>query len=111
MTMSRTMLRTVSAAAVAALFGLISVSAAEAQRRSSGTGRGAVVGGLTGAAIGGIAGGGRGAAIGTAAGLGIGAVMGNNMERRRGNHYWYNGRCWVHLRNGEFHPVSSRYCR
>ena len=33
------------------------------------------------------------------------------VERRRGNHYWYNGRCWVHLRNGEFHPVSSRYCR
>jgi uncharacterized protein YcfJ len=105
------MTRIVSAIALATLLALVSATQADAQRRSSGTGRGAVVGGLTGAAIGGLAGGGRGAAIGTAAGLGIGAVMGNNMERRRGNHYWYNGRCWVHLRNGEFHPVSSRYCR
>jgi uncharacterized protein YcfJ len=105
------MTRIVSAIALTTLLVLVSVSQADAQRRSSGTGRGAILGGLTGAAVGGIAGGGRGAAIGTAAGLGIGAVMGNQMERRRGNHYWYNGRCWVHLRNGEFHPVSSRYCR
>lgn len=104
------MLRTASAVTLAALLALISVSEAEAQRRSSGTGRGAVLGGLTGAAVGGIAGGGRGAAIGTAAGLGIGAVMGRQMERR-GRYYWYNGQCWARFRNGEFHPVSHRYCR
>jgi uncharacterized protein YcfJ len=104
------MTRIVSAIALTATFVMISATQADAQR-SSGTGRGAILGGLTGAAIGGLAGGGRGAAIGTAAGLGVGAVMGNQMERRRGNHYWYNGRCWVHTRNGEFHPVSNRYCR
>lgn len=87
------------------------LSDAQAQRRSSGAGRGAVVGGLTGAAIGGIAGGGRGAAIGTLAGLGVGSVMGHQMERRRGNHYWYNGRCWRRFSNGEFHTVPNRYCR
>ena len=81
---------------------------AQAQNR---TGRGALVGGATGAAIGGIAGGGRGALIGGAIGAGTGAVFGSQMERRRGNHYWYNGRCWIRFRNGEFHPVSNRYCR
>jgi hypothetical protein len=83
----------------------------QAQSRSSRSGRGAVVGGLTGAAVGGLAGGGRGAAIGTLAGIGVGSVMGRSMDRRRGNYYWFDGRCWVHLRNGEFHPVASRYCR
>jgi outer membrane lipoprotein SlyB len=88
-----------------------SILEAQAQNRSSRAGRGAVVGGLTGAAIGGLAGGGRGAAIGTLAGMGVGSVMGRNMEHRRGNYYWFDGRCWVHSRNGEFHPVASRYCR
>jgi uncharacterized protein YcfJ len=104
------MIRTASAFALAVLFGLITISQAEAQRRSSGAGRGAVVGGLTGATIGGLAGGGRGAAIGAAAGLGVGAVMGRQMERR-GRYYWFDGRCWVRFRNGEFHPVPRRYCR
>ena len=90
---------------------LVPLTEAQAQRRSSATGRGAVTGGLTGAAIGGIAGGGRGAAIGGLVGLGVGSVMGSQMDRRRGNHYWYNGRCWRRFSNGEFHPVSSRYCR
>jgi len=70
----------------------------------------AIAGGVAGAAIGGIAGGGRGAAIGGAVGLGVGSVMGRQMEPRRGNHYWFDGRCWIRLRNGEFHPVSRRYC-
>jgi hypothetical protein len=105
------MKRIMSTVAVVTLLGLLPALQAEAQSRSSRTGRGAVVGGLTGAAIGGIAGGGRGAAIGTAAGLGIGAVMGRQMDHRRGNYYWYNNRCWVRFRNGEFHPVSHRYCR
>jgi hypothetical protein len=73
-------------------------------------GRGAILGGLTGAAIGGATRGGRGAAVGAAIGVGAGALIGGQMERRRGNYYWYNGRCWVRFRNGEFHPVSRRYC-
>lgn len=93
------------------LLGLTLTAPAFEAKAQSGAGRGAVVGGLTGAAIGGLAGGGRGAAIGTLAGLGVGAVMGQQMDRRRGNHYWINGRCWVRFRNGEFHPVSNRYCR
>jgi len=93
------------------LFGLcVTIPLTDAQARSR-AGRGAVMGGLTGAAIGGIAGGGRGAAIGGAVGLGVGSVMGSQMDRRRGNHYWINGRCWIRFRNGEFHPVSNRYCR
>jgi len=96
-------------ASVALGFLVVILSAdANAQRRSSA--RGAVAGGLAGAAIGGIAGGGRGAAIGGAVGLGVGSVMGRQMEPRRGNHYWFDGRCWIRLRNGEFHPVSRRYC-
>ena len=86
---------------------VIPITDADAQSRS---GRRAVQTGMTGALIGGLAGGGRGAAIGGLVGLGVGSVMGRQMERRRGNHYWFDGRCWVHLRNGEFHPVSRRYC-
>jgi hypothetical protein len=37
-------------------------------------------------------------------------VMGRQMERR-GRYYWFDGRCWVRFRNGEFHPVPRRYCR
>lgn len=87
---------------------LIPVTEAVAQSRA---GRGAVLGGLTGAAIGGATRGGRGAAVGTAIGVGAGALIGGQMERRRGNYYWYNGRCWIRFRNGEFHPVAHRYCR
>ncbi len=87
---------------------IIPLTEAAAQSRA---GRGALLGGLTGAAIGGATRGGRGAVLGTAIGVGAGALIGGQMERRRGNYYWYNGRCWVRFRNGEFHPVSSRYCR
>ena len=82
-----------------------------AQRR--GATRGAVVGGATGALIGGATSSrtGRGALIGGAVGLGVGSLIGGQMERRRGSYYWYNGRCWARFRNGEFHPVSHRYCR
>ena len=86
---------------------IIPVTEADAQSRA---GRGAVRGGLTGAAIGGLAGGGRGAAIGGMIGLGVGSIMGSQEQRRRGNHYWYSGRCWRRFPNGEFHPVSNRYC-
>ena len=89
---------------------VVAASTLDAQARSR-TGRSAVVGGMTGAAIGGLAGGGRGAAIGAMAGMGVGAVMGRAEDRRRGGHYWIDGRCWLRLRNGEFHPVSNRYCR
>jgi hypothetical protein len=93
------------------LLGLVvAVSTLDAQAQSR-RGRGAVIGGVTGAAIGGLAGGGRGAAFGAMAGIGLGAVMGRAEDRRRGGHYWINGRCWLRLRNGEFHPVSNRYCR
>lgn len=87
---------------------VISVVEASAQSRA---GRGALMGGLTGAAIGGATRGGRGALVGSAIGLGVGSLIGGQMERRRGNYYWYNGRCWMRFRNGEFHPVANRYCR
>ena len=93
------------------LFGLsivVSIPDAEAQNQR---GRGAVVGGMSGAAIGGLVGGGRGAAIGTIAGMGVGSVMGSAENRRQGGHYWIDGRCWLRLSNGEFHPVDKRYCR
>lgn len=83
------------------------VSEADAQSAR----RGALTGGATGAVIGGIAGGGRGALIGTAIGAGTGAIVGNEMQRRRRNFYWYNGRCWQRNSRGEFFPVNSRYCR
>ncbi len=86
------------------------IDAADAYAQSR-TGRSAMIGGLTGAAIGGATRGGRGAAVGAAIGLGAGALIGGQMERRRGNYYWYNGRCWIRFRNGEFHPVAHRYCR
>ena len=47
------------------------------------TGRGALFGGLTGAAFGGAIGGGRGAAIGGAVGLGVGALAGSSRSRGR----------------------------
>ena len=72
--------------------------------------RGALGGGAAGAIIGGIAGGGRGALIGGAIGAGTGAIIGD-MQRRRGNFYWHNNRCWQRTRANEFFPVSNRYCR
>jgi outer membrane lipoprotein SlyB len=102
-------MRHLTIAAIA--FGLaVAVPLVEAQAQSR-AGRGAVAGGLTGAAIGGIASGGRGAAVGGLIGLGTGAMIGGQMERRRNNFYRYNGRCWQRSRNGEFHPVPNRYCR
>lgn len=95
-------------AASALLFVSAAFSDALAQSRRAGS---ALVGGLTGAAIGGAAGGGRGAAVGSVVGLGVGSMIGGQMERRHGNHYWYNNRCWRRFPNGEFHPVSNRYCR
>jgi len=92
------------------LIGTLAFAEAHAQQ-SSGTGRGAAMGGLTGAVIGGVAGGGRGAVIGGAVGVGAGALIGGQMERRRGNYYWYNGRCWIRTRNNEFHPVANQNCR
>jgi uncharacterized protein YcfJ len=77
---------------------------------AQGARRGALAGGATGAVIGGIAGGGRGALIGTAIGVGTGAVVGNEMQRRRRNFYWHNGRCWQRSSRGEFFPVANRYC-
>lgn len=95
-------------AASAVLFASVAFSDALAQSRTRGS---ALIGGLTGAAIGGAAGGGRGAAVGSVVGLGVGSMIGGQMERRRGNHYWYNNRCWLRFPNGEFQPVANRYCR
>ncbi|EKS28750.1 Uncharacterised protein [Afipia felis] len=81
----------------------------EAHAQSS-AGRGALVGGASGAIVGGAVGGGRGAAIGAVVGGGTGAVIGNE-RARRGNYRWRNGRCWVRTRHGRYHAVASRYCR
>ena len=85
---------------------VLTVSDASAQS----AGQGALFGGATGAIIGGIAGGGRGALIGSAIGAGTGAIVGD-MQRRRRNFYWSNGRCWQRSSRNEFFPVSNRYCR
>lgn len=102
------MRRVLFASILVGLSAVMTLVEAHAQSRA---GRGAFLGGLTGAAIGGATRGGRGAAVGAAIGVGAGALIGGQMERRRGNYYWYNGRCWIRFRNGEFHPVSHRYCR
>ncbi len=85
---------------------MLPVSEASAQS----AGQGALFGGATGAIIGGIAGGGRGALIGSAIGAGTGAIVGD-MQRRRRNFYWSNGRCWQRSSRNEFFPVANRYCR
>ncbi len=72
------------------------------------TGRGALIGGASGAAIGAIAGGGRGAGIGAAIGAGTGAIVGSQRSVR--HHYWHHGRCWARLRNGQSRHASNRYC-
>ena len=95
-----------------ALIGLVAVFLSTESYAQSRAG-GAMLGGVTGALIGGATSSrsGRGALIGGAVGLGVGSLIGGQMERRRGNYYWYNGRCWMRFRNGEFHPVANRYCR
>lgn len=90
------------------LLGLaITVSLDSAVAQNS-TGRGALIGGASGAIIGGAVGGGRGAAIGAAVGAGTGAIAGS---RRRSRYYWHNGRCRVRFANGESRHVSNHYCR
>jgi uncharacterized protein YcfJ len=65
------------------------------------TQKGALIGGLGGAAIGGIAGNGKGALIGGAIGAATGAVIGNNKDRRQGNYgRGYNDRASYNNRNG-----------
>ena len=53
---------------------------------------------------------GQGALFGGAIGAGTGAIVGD-MQRRRRNFYWSNGRCWQRSSRNEFFPVSNRYCR
>lgn len=86
----------------------LTLPATDASAQSAG--QGALFGGAAGAIIGGIAGGGRGALIGSTIGAGTGAVVGD-MQRRRRNFYWSNGRCWQRSSRNEFFPVANRYCR
>lgn len=101
------------AAFVIALSGAVIIMWATEAAAQNSRARGAALGAATGALIGGATSSrtGRGALIGGAVGLGVGSLIGGQMERRRGNHYWYNGRCWRRFPNNEFHPVSNRYCR
>ena len=69
------------------------------------TGRGALLGGLTGAAIGGAAGGGRGAAIGGVAGLGLGALIGS----RRGGSDPYRKLDRLERRLGKLQNKAAEY--
>jgi hypothetical protein len=103
--------RAIFAVILSAIVTIYFSAEAFAQRGSS-AGRGALIGGATGALIGGATSSrtGRGAAIGGAIGLGVGSLIGAQMDHRRGNYWWYNGRCWLRSPNGEFHPVSHRYC-
>jgi uncharacterized protein YcfJ len=100
--------RIVTALAVLALVATIPMKPAAAQDNTVG---GAIIGGGIGAIIGGAATGRAGGAIaGGIIGAAAGAALGSQMEPRRRGYYWYEGRCWVRYRNGDYHRVSRRYC-
>ncbi|RTL50193.1 MAG: glycine zipper 2TM domain-containing protein [Bradyrhizobiaceae bacterium] len=91
------------------LLGLAAVMPLTDAMAQSSAGRGAVIGGASGAIIGGAIGGGRGAAIGAAVGAGTGAVAGNQRSVRY--YYWRHNRCWARLRNGQSRHASNHHCR
>lgn len=72
---------------------------------------GALIGGVGGAIVGGAIG--RnigGAAIGAVIGAAAGAAIANEGQRRRNNHFIYNGQCWRRRGDGSWMRVAWRYC-
>lgn len=102
------MIRILTAIATVALVALLPVRQASAQNNTLG---GAIIGGGVGAVIGGAATGKAGGAIaGGIIGAAAGAALGSQMEPRRRNYYWYQGRCWVRRGDGNYYRVSRNYC-
>ena len=65
------------------LFFAALVMSCSTYRNAGDTGKGAVIGGASGAAAGGLIGGGKGAIIGGAVGAGAGAIIGNEKQKKK----------------------------
>jgi hypothetical protein len=101
------MIRTTGAAALLSLAFIMPPQQVQAQDVLGG----ALLGGAAGAIIGGAATGrAGGAVVGGVIGATAGAAIAAQGEPRRGNHYWYEGRCWRRHGNGEYQRVDRRYC-
>jgi outer membrane lipoprotein SlyB len=103
------MTRTIAIAAAAlALAALTPLRPAAAQNNTLG---GAIIGGGIGAVIGGAATGRAGGAVaGGIIGAAAGAALGSQMEPRRRGYYWYDGRCWVLRKDGNYYLVKRNRC-
>ncbi len=102
------MMKTLSAAAMLTLAVVLPAQDASAQSSTLG---GALFGGAAGAVIGGAATGrAGGAVVGGVIGAAAGAALGSQMEPRAAGYYWYDNRCWLRYRNGEYRPVNRRNC-
>jgi len=103
------MIRTMTAFTMLTLAAVLPMRQAQAQDNTLG---GALLGGAAGAIIGGAATGKAGGAVaGGVIGAAAGAILGSQLEPRRRGYYWYNGRCWIKRRDGNYYRVSSRHCR
>jgi uncharacterized protein YcfJ len=99
------MIRTLGAAALISVVAILPPEPAAAQDPLSG----ALLGGAAGAIIGGAATGRAGGAIvGGIIGGTLGAAIGAEGQRR-GQMYWYQGRCYQAVYGG-YQPVPRRYC-
>ncbi|WP_019947565.1 YMGG-like glycine zipper-containing protein [Hymenobacter aerophilus] len=65
------------------LIAALMMSSCSTYRGANDTGKGAIIGGGSGAAAGGLIGGAKGAIIGGAVGAGAGAVIGNEKQKRK----------------------------
>ena len=99
------MIRTLGAAALISLAGIVPHEPAAAQDALGG----ALLGGAAGALIGGAATGRAGGAlVGGLIGGTAGALIGSEAERRR-SYYWWHGRCYRAVPGG-YQLIPPRYC-
>ncbi len=104
------MTRFIMALAMLALLAGLAPQLAAAQDNTLG---GALLGGAAGAIIGGAATGRAGGAIaGGIIGAAAGAALGSQLEPRTryGRYYWYQGRCWRRVHDGNYYRTKRRYC-
>jgi outer membrane lipoprotein SlyB len=103
------MIRILTAITAFALVAIVPMRQGLAQNNTLG---GALLGAGAGAIIGGAATGKAGGAVaGGVIGAAAGAMIGSQLEPRRAGYYWYDGRCWLKKRDGNYYRVSSRHCR
>ncbi len=97
--------------AIIALFALLIAAPVRQTSAQDNVLGGAILGGAAGAIIGGAATGKAGGAVaGGIIGAAAGAMLGAQLEPRRGGYYWYQGRCYVRHRDGNYYPVRHNYC-